>query len=242
MNKELETTTVSARRESILSKTPADLDAEVRNHNTNAKQSITPKANTSNSSENSAGRSDGTPEDAESRRRVWAQITKMGVRNADNEGLGTTELYGLPGIIEGYVVEVNGELAEEIADFVPTRDELMQLAKYWSKVELDIEFFHFRYRISGSSEVRRITFARRRIARIESLLGNDPVKMAKKEAYSEVGKEQDPREWDIFLNGTEEERKDLQSKIAHAMQANNNPEGQSQQAAMARMLRHPNGV
>ena len=117
----------------------------------------------------------------------------MGVPNADNDGLGTTVLCGLPGIIEGYVVEVNGELAREIPDFVPTRDELIQLAKYWAKVERDIEFFHFRFRMTGSSEVRRATFARRRIARIERLVGRDVVKMAKEEAYAEVEKEQDPR-------------------------------------------------
>ena len=217
MNKESEVTTVSGNCETILSGTPMGLDAEVRNHNTSAKQSLTP--NPANSPENTAGTSDATPEDAESRRRVRAEIAKMGVRNADNDGLGTTDLYGLPGIIEGYVVEVNGELAEEIPDFVPTRDELFQLAKYWTKVERDIEFFRFRFRMTGSSEVRRATFARRRIARIESLVGKDLVKMAKEEAYAEVGKEQDPREWDIFLNGTDEERNDLQAKIARDISA-----------------------
>jgi hypothetical protein len=219
MNKELEVATVCANRETILSGTPVCLDAEVRDHNTNAKQSITP--NTANSPENTAGTSDVTPEDAKSLRGVRAEIAKMAARNADNDGLGTTDLYGLPGIIEGYVVEVNGELAEEIPDFVPTRDELFQLAKYWTKVERDIEFFHFRFRMTGGSEVRRATFARRRLARIESLVGKDLVEMAKEEAYAEVGKEQDPREWDIFLNGTEEERNNLQAKIARDMQANN---------------------
>ena len=160
---------------------------------------------------------------AESQRRVRAEIAKMGIRNADNDDLGTTDSYGLPGIIEGYVVEVNGELAEEIPDFVPTRDELFQLAKYWTKVERDIEFFHFRFRMTGGSEVRRATFARRRIARIESLVGKDLVNMAKEEAYAEVAKEQDPREWDIFMNATEE-KYDLQAKIARDMQINSNAE------------------
>ena len=215
MNQKLEITTVGANRAKSFSGTLVGLDAQVRHHNTNAKQSITPT--TANSPGNTAGSAGVTPEDAESQRRVRAEIAKMGVRNADNDGLGTTDLYGLPGIIEGYVVEVNGELAEEIPDFVATRDELIQLAKYWTKVERDIEFFHFCFRMTGSSEVRRATFSRRRIARIESLVGKDLVKMAKEEAYAEVGKEQDPREWDIFMNDTEEETNDLRAKIARDM-------------------------
>jgi hypothetical protein len=222
MDKQLEVTAAGANRLTILSGSPVGLDAEVRNHNTNAIESIMP--NTANSPGNTARTSDATPEDAESRRRVRAEIAKMGIRNADNDGLGTTDFCGLPGIIEGYVEEVNGELAEEIPDFVATRDELIQLAKYWTKVERDIEFFHFRFRMTGSSEVRRATFARRRIARIESLVSKDLVKMAKEQAYAEVGKEQDPREWDIFMNGTEVEKNDLQAEIARDMYVNSNTE------------------
>ena len=47
-----------------------------------------------------------------------------------------------------------------------------------------------------------------------SLVSKGLVMMAKEEVYAEVGEEQDPREWDILMNGTEEEKKDLQATIA----------------------------
>ena len=95
----------------------------------------------------------------------------------------------------------------------------MQLVKYWTNVGLQIEFFDFRYCMTaGSTDVRRAIFARRRIARIENLLGKDLVNLAKEEACAEFGKEQDPRVWAIFLDGTEEERKELQAEIAREMQ------------------------
>jgi hypothetical protein len=72
--------------------------------------------------------------------------------------------------------------------------------------------------MSSSTEFRRMTFARRRVARIEKLLGNDLVEFAKAQAYEEFGKEQDPREWHVFLNGTEQERKEMQDEIARKMQ------------------------
>ena len=68
--------------------------------------------------------------------------TKKGttVKNSDNDFL-------LPWRGErfriGYVGEVNGEGAEEIAGFTPTRHELIQLVKYWYGRYLDKSWFWF---------------------------------------------------------------------------------------------------
>ena len=210
MNNEVEITNVSANRDANSNGAAEGLDAEVRNINkkkTDGSDAIPDVTESGNSSQAS--------EDLASRKKLWAQIAKFGVQNADNAGLNPTRLCGM---MEGCVVDVNGGLAEEVQGFLPTYDELMQLVKYWTKTDLDIQLFEFRFRTTGSTEWRRATFAGRRIARIENLIGKDLVEMAQEEAYAEVGKEQDPREWDIFLNGTEEQRKDLQKEIARKMQ------------------------
>jgi hypothetical protein len=38
----------------------------------------------------------------------------------------------------GYVEEVNGTGAQEVQEFLPTRHELLQLVKYWARVDVDI--------------------------------------------------------------------------------------------------------
>ena len=154
------------------------------------------------------------------------------VRNADNGFLG--EIHS-GGFRIGYLDDINGSGAEEMEGFLPTQHELIQLAKYWAKVAIDIEYFWFCYQQTGSTEIRRGPFARRRVARIAHLLGEDVVNKAKEEAYEEYGKDQDPRIWNVFLNGTREEREAVQDEIAQKMQEWDNDEstGSSQHADKA---------
>lgn len=137
------------------------------------------------------------------------------VRNADNEFLGEIPSGGLR---IGYLNDINGPGAEEVEGFLPTRHELSQLAKYWAKVAIDIEYFWFCYQQTGSTEMRRGPFARRRVARIAHLLGEEVVNRAREEAYAEYGKDQDPRVWNIFLNGPDEERRALREELDRKMQ------------------------
>ena len=57
-----------------------------------------------------------------------AQCREPKIRNADNEWLGS------PFPIAA-VEEVNGPGAAELAGFVPTRHELLELARYWARPE-----------------------------------------------------------------------------------------------------------
>ena len=45
----------------------------------------------------------------------------------------------------GYVSEVNGKDAAEVAGFVPTRHELLELVKHWASeiIDYDFKFFCF---------------------------------------------------------------------------------------------------
>jgi hypothetical protein len=131
------------------------------------------------------------------------------VPNADNQGLGE-EFFG-PFTV-GYVDEVNGLGAEEVQGFVPTRHELIELAKYWAKVDLEIAWSCFCSMGNGGREIRLGPFAWRRVERIAALLG-DVVYAAVDEVREDFGKSIDRREWNIFLNGTPEEKEAVQEEI-----------------------------
>ena len=85
----------------------------------------------------------------------------------------------------GYVDEVNGEGAEEIAGFTPTRRELIQLVKYWYGRYLDKDWFWFVSGQTGSTEIRLQPFAMRRIDRAEAVIGEKAVHKAIKEVRDE---------------------------------------------------------
>jgi len=123
------------------------------------------------------------------------------VRNQDNDHLLPS---GNSQFVIGYVDEVNGEGAEEIAAaFVPTRAELLQLARYWTERVLDLEYTFFLFTSTGSYECRILGFGTRRIERIRAVLGAEAVDAVEMEVYKEYAKTIDPREWATFLNGDE---------------------------------------
>jgi hypothetical protein len=113
-----------------------------------------------------------TSQDLENYRK---HLENPSVRNADNDLLGAIRGRG---VCTGFVDEVNGPGAEECSAFVPTRNELLQLVKYWAKIAIDIDYFWFCYEQSGSREIRLEPFAWRRINRIAALLGNEVVAKA----------------------------------------------------------------
>jgi hypothetical protein len=129
------------------------------------------------------------------------------VRNSDNDALLPS---GNEKVLIGCVDEVNGAGAVEVAEYVPTRHEIMQIVKYWHLRTLDNNWFFFIYGGTGSSEVRLKAFARRRIARADAAIGEEAVDAAIKEARDEFKtKINDDRLWTIFENGTEEQWKEV---------------------------------
>lgn len=135
------------------------------------------------------------------------------VRNADNEWLGSWDGRGFR---IGFVEEVNGPGAAEVVGFIPTRHELLELARYWANVAVEIEYCWFLFEQVGSSDMRRQPFAWRRVSRIQELLGADVEKVVDK-VYEEYGKKQEPRYWGAFLHGNDEEREAIHKEIARAM-------------------------
>ncbi len=114
---------------------------------------------------------------------------------------------------DDWLDEFNGPGAEEIQGFVPTRHELIQLVKYWAKVELDLNYFMFIDSTTESDWLRQTSFAQRRIGRIAELLCDDEVNKTIDEVYAEIRKTFDKRHWDIFLNGSEEQREAVREMV-----------------------------
>jgi hypothetical protein len=152
-----------------------------------------------------------------------AQNREPQVRNADNEWLGS---WGGPSFRVGFVEEVNGPGAGEVAGVIPTRHEVLELAKYWAKCAVHIEYWWFLFEQVGSSETRQHSFAWRRVNRIHELLGAD-VDKAVADVYEELGKGANPRYWEVFLHGNDEQREAVHEEIARAMgEGDGNQNGQ----------------
>ncbi len=100
-----------------------------------------------------------------------------------------------------FVDEVNGLGAEEIRDFIHTRQELIQLVKNWAEEVIDLNWYMYIYEQVGSDWLNEKSFARCQIGRIARLLGDDEVKKAIDELKAKLSK--DSKGMDIFLNGSE---------------------------------------
>ena len=103
--------------------------------------------------------------------------------------------------IIGLVAEVNGDGAAEVPEFVPTRQELLELVKYWTRIALEAQYSTFVHAKTGSPEIRRIPFAWNRIGHIGCLLGDEVVYKAVEETTQAFEKNCNPGEWEIFVHG-----------------------------------------
>ena len=110
------------------------------------------------------------------------------VWNSDNQ-----DMWG--GDIE---VEVFGPGGQEIPGFLMTRWELLIMVKYWATRALQSDFDFY---ITGSItlfQANIMKFAKRRIRRIASLLGQDRVTKAIADAYTEMAGRYPGPEWAEF--------------------------------------------
>lgn len=116
------------------------------------------------------------------------------IRNRDNEDLP-------PRMVDrfavGYVEEVNGAGAREVPEYIPTRHELLELVKYWETEYVRTRYWCYAYAASGSTEMRLIPYAGRRVDRIIELLGDDAARAmqnARREFAAGIG----TRRWAKF--------------------------------------------
>ena len=108
--------------------------------------------------------------------------TELGTRTADvpedirkqfpaeSEGLGA---WGNSSELVGVTRGVNDRWAHLVEGFTVTHDELAILAQHYFDEASALEFFCEQYQVSGSYEMRRISFAWRRLKTISEWLGDE---------------------------------------------------------------------
>jgi hypothetical protein len=135
--------------------------------------------------------------------------------NRDTEGLGTVRVAGGAFII-GSVDEINGAGGEEVSEFVATRHELEQLAKYWAIERLDQDFWLFLYQQTGSSEWRWSVYIDRRLGSLREILGPKAMETIWKDSI-ELFRKRHPKitdeDWRIFTKGTKAEQESWRDKV-----------------------------
>jgi hypothetical protein len=85
-------------------------------------------------------------------------------------------------------------------DFCVTERELLELAKYWMKCQLNDEFFMWSYDCAFPSWMQNAAYARARIREIASHIGSRKVEEACEQVGSEFAK-QHRKLWKLFLEG-----------------------------------------
>jgi len=96
--------------------------------------------------------------------------------------------------------------ALEIPNYIPTREEIIQIVKYWIKEVLEVQYYQFVTGAHSGSDWRLISFARNQGDHITEVLGIEAMDQAINEVYAKFGEKQEKRIWNIFLNGTKEQR------------------------------------
>lgn len=124
------------------------------------------------------------------------QKERKKVKMTTIENLDNSRLMPLMGCI-GCVDEVNGSSAREVPGFSPTKAELLILARHWEHTFLDRAYFTFTHRQIGSTEMRLVQFAERRVQRVINLLGEEAIR-AVQEARDEFAKN-NPVSWNAFV-------------------------------------------
>ena len=108
-------------------------------------------------------------------------------------------------------------------EFVPTKHELIQIAKYWFQRQLNIQLWFFATGQSGSSECREDFYAALRIHRIAEIVPEQELNQAIEEVERDF--KQDKKisddDWDIFKNGTEEQWNSYQEKFWREFESQN---------------------
>ncbi len=127
----------------------------------------------------------------------------------DNDGL---EPIVAGNCIIGGCSEINGSDAVACTEYIPTRHELLQLARYWYDTLLGIHLDWFFLAQSGSYESRMLVYAGRRLDRIAKVIGQE----ATDKVVAEVEAEHQERmgtDWEVFIRGNDEEWEVVRARV-----------------------------
>jgi len=103
----------------------------------------------------------------------------------------------------------------EVPEFIPTREELLEITKYWYGEYLSDQWLWFFCSVSSAGPS---AYLWGRIARIGELLGKEEVGKALDQAFEEFLESSsphvDPKYLDIFLHGDAEQMEVVRKEIA----------------------------
>jgi hypothetical protein len=128
----------------------------------------------------------------------------------DARGLGPRQVGP---IMIGVVDMIVGDGGVEVPSFLATKNEILQLVRYWAKEIIDSDFVFFLYGATGSSEWRTREFANRPLNTISKLIGEEEVTKAFRQTEQAIAKEVGPEAWRIFTKGTKEEQERFQQEV-----------------------------
>jgi hypothetical protein len=167
------------------------------------------------------------PPEGDSGDRGESELRALGDAPSDRTPAGTTkwrkfrtgdDKYCLPRgedeFVIGYAEEADDQAVEEIATYVPTRDELVRAVRHWQRQILDIGWFVFITGQVGSLDMRRRCYAWNFIAKAAQAIGNEAVHEAIKEVDDKFrSKVNDERLWKIFARGSDDEWQAVQDEM-----------------------------
>ena len=119
---------------------------------------------------------------------------------------------------EDYVAYTKQIKTLEVPDFNPTREELIQIIKYWAEEILRMDYESFLDGCWCGSQTHLQIFGVHQINRIKEVLGKEAVKQAISETNTKFAEAQDKRLWDIFVNGTKEQWDAVQEETHKALE------------------------
>jgi hypothetical protein len=128
----------------------------------------------------------------------------------------------------GVVNMIVGEGGVKVPGFVPTKNETLQLVRYWATEIIDLDFSFFLHGTTGSSEWRTREFANRRLNTISKLIGQQEVSAAVEQATETFAKRVDARAWKVFWEGTKEEQEEFQQFVQEQLERDITESGNSQ--------------
>jgi hypothetical protein len=146
--------------------------------------------------------------------RRWNDLREN--QNDDNQSLGVDRTAGMA---LGYVDACNGSEAQTRPAYVPTRRELLELAKYWLTVIMEFHTDFFLLGLTGSIESRTAAFAGCRLSDIESVLGSDAMQAVAERVEGKFRERLGDRLWDIFQNGTAAQVEEVRAESYAALRA-----------------------
>ena len=126
----------------------------------------------------------------------------------ENANTDNTEIKKLPPAesIVGFAPDVDGRGAEVRLDFFPTRYEVHELVRHWSRAALERDFFAYLTGSVSSDDTKIVQYADRRLAQLAAVLGDFETRRVVDQVRSELQSQFGDFVWEAFTNDIALER------------------------------------